>query len=83
MTDKDSDADRFDPQNPDPDNTAGLEPGGGVAPGDIPPAETAVGGPQHEPPQRRSIGAMVAIGLAVLVIVIVAAGLIDRALGLF
>jgi hypothetical protein len=83
MTDKDSDDSRFDPQNPDPASTAGLEPGGGVAPGDIPPAETAVGGPQHEPPQRRSIGAMIAIGLAVLVVIVVAAGLIERAFGLF
>lgn len=82
MTDNDPDASRFDPQNPDPANTAGLEPGGGVAPGDTPPAETSVGGPHHEPPQRRSVGALVAMGIVVIVIMVVAIGLLVRAAGL-
>lgn len=54
-----------------------------MAPGDTPPAETAVGGPQHEPPQRRSVGALVAIAIAVIVVLVVAVGLIVRAIGLF
>ncbi|WAL44449.1 DUF6480 family protein [Rhodococcus pyridinivorans] len=83
MADENPDASEFDPQNPDPANTPGLEPGGGVAPGDTPPAETSVGGPQHEPPQRRSAGALVAIVIAVVVALMVSGGLLVRAIGLF
>lgn len=82
MADNDPDAFEFDPQNPDPANTPGLERGGGVAPGDTPPAETSVGGPQHEPPQRRSTGALIAIGIAVIVVLVLAGGLIVRAVDL-
>nr|WP_296772963.1 DUF6480 family protein [Rhodococcus sp. (in: high G+C Gram-positive bacteria)] len=70
-------------QNPEPNDTPGLENGGGVQPGDTPPAETGVSGPQHEPPQRGLALPVVFLGLIGLVVVIVVAGLIGRIIGLF
>lgn len=70
-------------QNPEPDDTAGLERGGSVTPGDTPPAETSVGGPQHEPPQRGRTLPIVFFALIALVVIIVAAGFIGRVFDLF
>ena len=61
---------------PDPDSTPGLEPGGGVAPGDTPPGEGsmsgAVGSTVNQGPVSGSrtpmIVAQVALGLVVLLI---------------
>lgn len=59
-------------QNPDPeeDKITGLEPGGGVPPGETPPAESSVGGPQgHEedaPGKAASRIWLVVIGIIVL-----------------
>ncbi|MBW4781393.1 hypothetical protein KZO37_18690 [Rhodococcus fascians] len=70
-------------QNPEPDETAGLEAGGSVTPGDTPPAETAVGGPNHEPPQRSRVMPIVVVVLVALLAIVIAGGLIGRVVGLF
>jgi hypothetical protein len=42
------------PTDPDPSNTAGLEPGGGVAPGDTPPIASSMSGTSyHETPEGK------------------------------
>lgn len=59
-------------ENPDPDkeNITGLEPGGGVPPGETPPAEASTAGPQgHDegaPGKAASRIWMVLIGIVVL-----------------
>ncbi|OZD59845.1 DUF6480 family protein [Rhodococcus sp. 06-1460-1B] len=70
-------------QNPEPDETAGLEAGGSVTPGDTPPAETSVGGPNHEPPQRSRVMPIVVIVLVALLAIVIAGGLVGRVVGLF
>ncbi|NIL77485.1 MULTISPECIES: DUF6480 family protein [Nocardiaceae] len=70
-------------QNPEPDDTAGLEPGGGVAPGDTPPVETGVGGPNHEPPQRGLALPVVFLGIVALLVILVVAFFVGRIAGLF
>ncbi|MCZ4276950.1 hypothetical protein C5142_18635 [Rhodococcus sp. BGS-1C] len=69
-------------ENPDPSETAGLESGGSVTPGDTPPAETGVGGPQHEPPQRTLKLPVIFLGVLGVVVLIVVIGLIGRVIGL-
>lgn len=57
--------------DPDPDQTPGLEPGGGVPPGETPPAESSTSGLSHpEDPPGRSItpAALVAISIVVLLV---------------
>ncbi|AXE83518.1 hypothetical protein C1703_00830 [Streptomyces sp. Go-475] len=58
--------------DPEPERTTGLEPGGGVPPGETPPAESSMpeAGPQetHNPPKGWAKGPMaLIIVLAVLV----------------
>ncbi|GAA4416903.1 hypothetical protein GCM10023148_14470 [Actinokineospora soli] len=66
------------PPDPDPDRTPGLEPGGGVRPGDTPPdsGSTTRGLARPEPGTRRSrAGAFITLG-AVLVLVLMVVGLL-------
>jgi hypothetical protein len=59
------------PPDPDPDRTPGLEPGGGVAPGDTPPeaGQTAgVSHPQPVPSRRGPVITLVVVGLLVLLV---------------
>ncbi|WP_109775329.1 DUF6480 family protein [Quadrisphaera granulorum] len=55
--------------DPDPATTPGLEPGGGVAPGDTPPSEAGTSGlsaPEPKLPGRRT-NLVIALVVAVLV----------------
>jgi hypothetical protein len=71
--------------DPDPANTPGLEPGGGVAPGDTPPGESSTSGAAfQEPdlPSRRTNWVVYAIvgsvvGVALLLFVGYVVGLLD------
>jgi hypothetical protein len=72
------------PPDPDPERTPGLEPGGGVRPGDTPPESGSVSGlshPQPMPGKAFPIATTIVIGILVLcVLALVVAqviGLID------
>ncbi|MGC5342961.1 DUF6480 family protein [Streptomyces sp. DT24] len=59
-------------QDPDPRETSGLDPQGGVPVGDTPPAEGSMSetGPRHEPTKGWAKGPLIAI---LVVVVLVAA----------
>ncbi|CAM4012266.1 DUF6480 domain-containing protein [Kibdelosporangium persicum] len=72
------------PPDPDPDRTPGLEPGGGVRPGDTPPDSGSTSGlshPQPIPSRAVPIWATVLIGLFLLgvlgMVIAQTVGLID------
>jgi hypothetical protein len=60
------------PTDPDPENTPGLEPGNGVAPGDTPPIEASTSGNAHQEPKLPSSGANKAVYIGILAVVLVA-----------
>lgn len=59
--------------DPDPSETPGLEPGGGVAPGDTPPVESSVSGLSYDQDVRapNAGGRSVAVVLGIIVALIV------------
>jgi hypothetical protein len=77
------------PPDPDPSRTPGLEPGGGVAPGETPPdsAQTAgLSGPEPRPRRRFSpatVAGLVAVIVFVLLFVAAAVLLILNMSGVF
>jgi hypothetical protein len=65
--------------DPDPSETTGLEPGGGVPPGETPPAESSIAGvSHHEDPPGRTI-TPVSLAIIVILVVLVAAFFIVKA----
>jgi hypothetical protein len=72
------------PPDPDPGRTPGLEPGGGVSPGDTPPESGNVSGLSHPQPMRSRafpIATLIVVGILVLCVLALViaqfAGLID------
>lgn len=69
--------------DPDPASTPGLEPGGGVPPGETPPGESAISGVSHaEDPPGNTITPIALIAIAVVVGLVVLF-VIARAASLF
>jgi Family of unknown function (DUF6480) len=63
--------------DPDPRKTSGLEPGGGVPPGETPPAEGGISGISHpEPPEVRKAWGPTPLVLIMLLVALIVIGLI-------
>ena len=60
------------PTDPDPDNTPGLEPGGGVTPGDTPPIEASTSGNTFREPDLPSGRTNKLVYIGILAVVLVA-----------
>lgn len=67
--------------NIDPAEAAGLEPGGGVAPGDTPPSASSGTGPTHAPPQRSRAPFVIFLVIVGVIVVLIALGLVGRIAG--
>jgi len=68
------------PPDPDPQRTPGLEPGGGVRPGDTPPESGQTSGLSHrEPTPPKATTGRIVIALIMVLVVLVAAMLLTQA----
>lgn len=68
------------PPDPDPERTPGLEPGGGVRPGDTPPESGQTSGLSHDEPEPpKATTARIIVALILLVAVLVAAMVLTQA----
>ena len=68
------------PPDPDPKRTPGLEPGGGVRPGDTPPESGQTSGLSHkEPEPPKATTTRVIVALILLFAVLVAAMVLTQA----
>ena len=70
------------PPDPDPTETPGLEPGGGVRPGDVPPASAQTSGASAPQPSARhkytpaTVTGIVAVAAFILLFVVIAVMLV-------
>lgn len=69
------------PPDPDPDRTPGLEPGGGVAPGETPPDSGQTSGLSHPQPMPSRRGPVVTLVLVVLLTLLVLAFIVAQVMG--
>lgn len=69
--------------DPDPERTPGLEPGGGVPPGETPPAESSMPEAGPRQPDSTSRGwAKAPLAVIVVLVLVLAFGFLAYALGL-
>ncbi|GAB3521048.1 DUF6480 family protein [Arthrobacter monumenti] len=73
--------------NPDPEDgdLTGLEPGGGVPPGETPPAEASSPAPEHERDDRQDKNHQGGwlIGTGAVFVAVIAAAIIGRIFGIY
>ena len=70
-------------ENPDPAETAGLDSGGEVEPGDTPPTAATTAGPNNDPPQRTlALPTVFLVGIGIIVLLVVL-GLAGRIAGFY
>ncbi len=70
--------------DPQPETTTGLEPGGGVPPGETPPGEASVAADRVDPgPGARTRAPWLVIGIIVAVTLLVCAMAVGRIMGVF
>ncbi len=72
------------PVDPEPETTTGLEPGGGVPPGETPPAEASVAADRVDTGSGARTGApWLIIGIILVVTLLVCAMAVGRVLGVY
>lgn len=69
--------------DPDPANTPGLEPGGGVPPGETPPGESAISGVSHSEAAPGRVITPVALAIIGIIVLLVVLYVLARAISLF
>jgi hypothetical protein len=69
------------PPDPDPARTPGLEPGGGVAPGDTPPDAGQTSGLSHPQPMPSRRGPVITLVLVVVLTLLVLAFIVAEIMG--
>ena len=69
------------PPDPDPDRTPGLEPGGGVAPGETPPDSGQTSGLSHPQPMPSRRAPVITLVAVLLVTVLALAFVVAQVMG--
>ncbi|MBB5800677.1 hypothetical protein F4560_000445 [Saccharothrix ecbatanensis] len=69
------------PPDPDPARTPGLEPGGGVAPGETPPDSGQTSGLSHPQPMPTRRGPIVTLVVVLIVTALAVAFIVSQVMG--